>query len=400
MHLHLFLERNCSMKHYINEFQSFDSFEKSILIAVAGLFLPFEIAAVVLGIVIAYGCIKGDLLKAIQKQTGAKWLYAFALLQIVVTLFYQNWIGLMNAAGYVGIALFIAYYRDRLNPKLFQYIVSEIIILSLFAAAWGLYEFKIVSENSGYSFFDFKIQEKPEDRIHAMFMNANFYATICEFVIVFCLYKFIRTNKISMRISYLAIAFINFIMMLLTGCRTALLPFVFIFLVFFWQCKEKGWLMFSAVSEGAALLIVSQFPTLIPRITNMKTFASRVKIWTTAKEAIMMHPMFGQGPQTYGFVYKSLNGHKAPHAHNIYIDSILSFGIVGTCIGLMYFGSLWKEIREYKMWKEDIYIFPLILSFIIIALVHGILDCTLNFVATGIIFMMVLNSCSQFIKNI
>ena len=388
------------MKHYIEEFKHFDSFEKSILIAVASLFLPFELACVVLAIVILYGLKRGNLLQAIKKQPGAKWLYAFILLQIIVTLFYQNWMGFMNAFGFLGIALFIAYYRDHLNPKLFQYIVSEIIVLSLFAAAYGLYEFKIVSENSGYSFFDFKIQEKPNDRINATFMNANFYATICEFVIVFCLYKFIRTNKVSMRISYLVIAFINFIMMLLTGCRTALLPFVFIFLIFFWQCKEKGWLMFSAASEGVALLIVSMFPKLIPRITNMKTFASRVKIWTTAKEAIMMHPIFGQGPQTYGFVYKSLHGHKAPHAHNIYIDSILSFGIVGTCIGLLYFISLWKEIRQYKMWKEDIYVFPLILCFIVIALVHGILDCTLNFAATGIIFMMVLNSCSQFQKNI
>lgn len=388
------------MQHYIEDIKNFNSFEKSILIAVAGLFLPFQLASVVVGIVLVYALIKGDLLASIKKQTGAIWLYAFVFLQIIVSLFYQNWVGLLNAFGYLGIALFIAYYRNTINPKLFQYIVSEIIILSLFAAAYGLYEFKIVSENSGYSFWDFKIQEKPKDRINSTFMNANFYATICEFVIVFCLYKFIRTKVILHRFAYLGIAFINFVMMLLTGCRTALLPFIFIFLVFFWQCKEKGWFKFSALMEGSALLVVSQFPKLIPRITNMKTFASRIKIWTTAKKAIEMHPIFGQGPQTYGFVYESLHGHKAPHAHNIYIDSILSFGIVGTALGIAYFVSLWKEIRQYKMYEEDRYVFPLILCFIIIALVHGLLDCTLNFVATGIIFMMILNSCSQFQKNI
>ena len=388
------------MKTYIEDLKSFNSYEKSILIAVAGLFLPFQYASVVIGLVLLYAACKTNLIESVKKTPGAIWLYSFIALQIVVSLFYQNWVGLLNSFGYLGIGLFIAYYRQQLNPKLFQYILSEIIILSLFAAAYGLYEFKVVSENSGYSFFDFKIQEKPKDRINSTFMNANFYATICEFVIVFCLYKFIRTKVILHRIAYLAIAFINFIMMLLTGCRTALLPFVFIFLVFFWQCKEKGWFKFSAIMEGSALLIISQFPKLIPRITNMKTFASRIKIWKTAKEAILMHPVFGQGPQTYGFVYKSLHGHKAPHAHNIYIDAILSFGIVGTLLGIAYFSSLWKEVKQYKMYEEDKYVFPLILCFVVIALVHGLLDCTLNFVATGIIFMMILNSCSQFQKNI
>ena len=388
------------MKKYIEDFKNFNNFEKSILLVVAGLFLPFQYASVVIGIVLVYALMKGDLIQAIKEQTGAIWLYGFVLLEIGVSLFYQNWMGLLNSFGYLGIALFIAYYRKNINPKLFQYIITEIIILSLFAAAYGLYEFKVVSENSGYSFFDFKIQEKPKDRISSTFMNANFYATICEFVIVFCLYKFMHAKKISLRLMHLVIAAINFFMMLLTGCRTALLPFLFIFLVFFWQCKEKGWFTFSAVMEGLAIGIVSQFPKLIPRITNMKTFASRVKIWTTAKQAIGMHPIFGQGPQTYGFVYKSLHGHKAPHAHNIYIDSILSFGIVGTAIGIGYFITLWKEIRQYKMYPEDKYVFPLILCFIVIALVHGILDCTLNFVATGIIFMMILNSCSQFKNSI
>ena len=395
-----FFRRDRKVKQCLDELKGMNSFEKSILLAVASLFLPFQYASLVLGIILVYALWKGKLIQAIQKQPGAIWLYSFVVLEILVSMFYQNWIGLLNAFGYLGIALFVAYYRDHINPKLFQYMLTEIIFLSIFSAIYGLYEFKLVSEHSGYSFFDFKIQEKPQDRINSTFMNANFYATICEFVIVFCLYKFIRTSKIRMRCTYLLIATLNFLMILLTGCRTALLPFLFIFLAFFWLCKEKRWFGFSAIMESLALLVVSQFPTLIPRITNMKTFGSRMKIWKTAFQAIPMHPMLGQGPQTYGFVYKSLHGHKAPHAHNIYIDSILSFGWIGTLIGIGYFLSLWKEIRQYKMYKSDPYVFPMIVCFIIIALVHGLLDCTLNFVATGIIFMIILNSCSQFKNSI
>ncbi len=62
----------------------------------------------------------------------------------------------------------------------------------------------------------------------------------------------------------------------------------------------------------------------------MSTFASRIKIWKTAFMCISMYPFFGWGPQTYKKFYPLVHGHKAPHAHNIYIDSIFSYGVVGT----------------------------------------------------------------------
>lgn len=388
------------MKKVIKDIQSFSNLEKSILIGIAGLFLPFQYASVVIGALLVYAFFKGNLIQCVKEQRGAIWLYAFVLLEIIVSLWYKNWIGVLNSFGFLGMALFIAYYRKILNPKLFQYILSEIILLSILAAGYGLYEFKIVSEKNGYSFFDFKILEKPKDRINSIFKNANFYATICEFVIVIALYKMSRAKKIGFRIYYIGIIILNFFMMLLTGCRTALLPFLIVFIVFFLLSKEKVYFWFSLSIETIVGILVLLFPNLVPRFSNFATLNSRFKIWKTSFQAIKMHPLLGEGPQTYGFVYKSLHGHKAPHAHNIYIDSILSYGVIGTIIGLGYFMSIILEIKEYYMNEKDRYLFPMILCFFIIALIHGIMDCTLNFVTTGIIFMMIVNSCSQYKKNI
>ena len=118
---------------------------------------------------------------------------------------------MLNAGGFVLIGFFIAFYRRQLTPRLFQYVVSEIIVLSWLAGFYGLYEFQKVSARKGYDFFDFVIQNSPKDRINSTFMNANFYATILEFEVVFCLYKFIRTKKAGFRVYYVVTACFNFL---------------------------------------------------------------------------------------------------------------------------------------------------------------------------------------------
>ena len=384
-----------AVSQVIHDIQMFDSLEKSILIAVAGLFLPFQFAAAVLVFVLVYAAFKGELIHAIRHQLGAVWFYSFCVLEVVVSCAAQNWTGLVNALGFVLIGFFIAYYRRNLTPKLFQYVLSEIIALSWLCAAYGLYEFNKVSVRSGYEFFDFVVQNRPKDRINSTFMNANFYATIIEFVIVFCLYKFMRTKKVPFRIYYVITACLNFFMMLLTGCRTALLPFVFIFPIFFWADKKKWWFIASLVAESIGFVIVLFNPELVPRYDQMSTLNSRIKIWNAAWLLFTMFPLFGLGPQTYGHMYKRLHAHKAPHAHNIYLDALASYGIVGTFLLLGYGIRLWKEIFSSYKRSKDPAVFSMILCFLVIFFVHGLLDVTMNFLATGCIFLMILNSSVQ-----
>ena len=378
----------------IHDILSFNVLEQSILVAVAGLFLPFQFSAAVLAAVLVFALWKGHLVQAVRQQRGALWFYAFCALEIVVSALYRNWIGLLNAGGFVLIGFFIAFYRRQLTPRLFQYVVSEIIVLSWLAGFYGLYEFQKVSARKGYDFFDFVIQNSPKDRINSTFMNANFYATILEFEVVFCLYKFIRTKKAGFRVYYVVTACFNFFMMLLTGCRTALLPFLFIFPVFFWFDRKRRWFIGSMIAEMSALVLVLMFPELIPRFDQMSTLTSRFEIWSTSLLAISMHPWFGQGPQTYGHVYKALHGHKAPHSHNIALDALTSYGVVGTTLLLGYGWSVWREIYASYRQSKDPAIFAMILCFFVIFFIHGLLDVTMNFLATGCIFLLVINSAA------
>lgn len=383
----------------IYDLKHFSRNEKIILICIIALFLPFQYAAAFIAAILLYLLVSGQLIQCIKEQLGAKWLYSFIFLEIFVSLYWHNNIGLINSLGYLLIAFYIAFYRKNINPKLFNYIIHIYVFMSIFAAGYGLIEFNKISIRNGHSFFDFVIMDRPKDRINSTFMNANFYATMIDFFLIFCVYEFLRDDNLYKRIYYTLVALLNFGMLLLTGCRAALLPFVFIIPVFLWFHKKKK-LFYAAMGveiTGGCMVILN--PGLIPRIEDFGTVSSRFKIWKTAVKGILAHPLLGMGPQTYGFIYKSYNGKKAPHAHNIYLDSLLSYGIIGTGLLLGYLYSLFKEIWSIKDSKQAPLFYPMIICFILSALVQGLVDVTLNFLVTGTTFMMIMNSASMYLKK-
>ena len=116
---------------------------------------------------------------------------------------------------------------------LFEKMCDLIIILSIFATIYGLYQFNQISIANGRTFLEFHIFNSPKRRITSTFMNANIYAMVIDFVCVMCMYRFVKNDNIFCKIGYFIVALFNFFVLYLTGSRTALLPFVLIFPIFF-----------------------------------------------------------------------------------------------------------------------------------------------------------------------
>ena len=379
--------------------KTFSIDQKLILVGVACLFLPYQVSAAILIGILLQALFRKELICAIKNQVGSKFFYAFVALELIVCLFYKNSIGFINTGMFLIIGAFGAYYRKHITQDMFDCMCDIIIGLSIVVAIYGLYQFYMYSIQGGYSFFQFHIFNSPSRRIKATFMNANIYAMMIDFFCLLCMYRFVQVNKISLRILYFLVAVFNFFVLYLTGSRTALLPFLVIFPIFLGCVHWKKLFWTSIICEGLILVLVCLKPNLIPRINDMSTFASRIKIWKTAFICISMYPIFGWGPQTYLKFYPLVNGHKAPHAHNIYIDSILSYGVVGTFLILCYTFILNKEIIQSNVRKENKALFALMMCFIAVVLIYGLLDCTLNIVATGTLCFLILNSSCMYLKK-
>lgn len=370
-----------------------------ILLATAFLFLPYQIASVGIACVLIQALCRHKMVDAIKNQTGAILFYSFNVLEFIVSIFHSNWTGFGNTWLFVLIGLYGAYYRRCITKNTFEKMCDLIIILSVFAAIYGLYQFNQISLANGRTFLEFHIFNSPKRRITSTFMNANIYAMVIDFVCVMCMYRFVKNDNILCKICYFIIALFNFFVLYLTGSRTALLPFVVIFPIFLYCVRWKKLFITSIVFELGICGLVFLKPTLIPRISDMSTFASRIKIWKTAFMCISMYPFFGWGPQTYQKFYPLVHGHKAPHAHNIYIDSILSYGVVGTVVLLAYTFVLNKEIFTSNTRKENPALFGMMMCFIAIVLIYGLLDCTLNIVTTGTLCFIILNSACMYLEK-
>lgn len=379
--------------------KEFNLDEKMILLATLFLFLPYQIASIGIACILVQALCRHKLVDALKQQTGALFFYSFVGLEFVVTILHANWNGFGNVWLFVLIGLYGAYYRKSVTKNCFEKMCDLIVVLSVLAAIYGLYQFNQISIANGRTFLEFHIFNSPTRRITSTFMNANIYAMVIDFVCVICMYRFVKNENILYRIFYFIVALFNFFVLYLTGSRTALLPFVVIFPIFLYCIRRKKLFITSIVLELCVCGLVFLKPNLIPRISDMSTFASRIKIWKTAFLCISMHPFFGWGPQTYKQFYPLVHGHKAPHAHNIYIDSILSYGIMGTLILLAYIFLLNKEIFTSNTRKENPALFGMMMCFIAIVLIYGLLDCTLNIVATGTLCFIILNSACMYLEK-
>ena len=373
------------------DFRSFHHMDWMLLMTTVSLFLTQYVTAAILLVFLGWTAYKKELWVSIKEQPGAIWIYLFIGMEIIVSFFANNLIGLVNSLGMLLVMGFVSVYRKQVHPKLFHYMINIMLIGSILVGIFALFQFADFSAQKGYDFFEFHIQNSPKRRIMATFDNANLYATMLEFWIFFCVYRFVQYKEWTKKILYVAIGLFNFGLLYLTGCRTALLPFVVIVPLYFFLTREKMWLFISLAGLAIGIVLVGMEPDLIPRITDMSTLESRFKIWRCAWMGIQNYPLFGLGPQSYHLYYQMYNGHKAPHAHNIYVDSLASYGIVGTLVILYYvFRYLLPEI-----WKVRIYdrkLFGLIVGCILIFLIHGLLDVTMNVLATSMVFMMVLNA--------
>ena len=380
-----------TMKEWILELRSLRGYDALFIGLIVSLFCTQIITAAYLLIVLGVALYKKELIPALRKQPGALWIYAFIGLQVVVSAFEQNIVGLVNALGMGLVMLWLALYREKIHPKTLTLGIDLMLVLSILAGIYALVQFQEFSQAKGYSFWEFHIQNSPKRRIMATFDNANLYATMLEMWIFLGVYRFTQNKKISYRLFVVLVSFFNFGLLLLTGCRTALLPFVIVIPLFLWLAKEKGWFWLSVLVMGAGILFVCLNPTMIPRITDMSTLESRFKIWRCAWIGFCAYPLFGLGPQSYGMYYRMFDGHKAPHCHNIYIDAFASYGILGVVLLVIYaFRYLLPEIFSVR--KTNPRLFGLMVGMIGIFLIHGLLDVTMNVLATSLVFLMTLNS--------
>lgn len=375
----------------------FTHHQRYIIVAVFSMFLPFYMCGGILIFLTLRLLWKEEIQEAYRQIPKSRFIIYFSLLSAIVSLFYQNYYGFVCSIGILVILSFVLYYRIHIDSRLFEYITNCIIVLSIFAALYGLIEYIGILNSYNIDQFEIMIFNRPQDRINSVFFNANYYAMMIEFFVCLTFYKILKIKDIKLEwkkfIYYVAVIGLNLFVLLLTACRTA------------WPALAGGILIMLIVDKHhktcaciLALVIVACIyfllnPSKFPRVDNIVTyFMTRAGIWEVAIQNIITHPLFGEGPMTYMHIYPLYHGHPTEHAHSIYLDPLLCFGIVGLLTIAPYIYS--NIQRLYRLWKlkVDKTLVALIVSFTVMIFIHGILDYTIFFVQTGFLYLLIASS--------
>lgn len=375
----------------------FTHHQRYIIVAVFSMFLPFYMCGGILIFLTLRLLWKGEIQEAYRQIPKSRFIIYFSLLSAIVSLFYQNYYGFVCSIGILVILSFVLYYRIHIDSRLFEYITNCIIVLSIFAALYGLIEYIGILNSYNIDQFEIMIFNRPQDRINSVFFNANYYAMMIEFFVCLTFYKILKIKDIKLEwkkfIYYVAVIGLNLFVLLLTACRTA------------WPALAGGILIMLIVDKHyktcaciLVLVIVACIyfllnPSKFPRVDNIVAyFMTRADIWEVAIQNIITHPLFGEGPMTYMHIYPLYHGHPTEHAHSIYLDPLLCFGIVGLLTIAPYIYS--NIQRLYRLWKlkVDKTLVALIVSFTVMIFIHGILDYTIFFVQTGFLYLLIASS--------
>lgn len=374
---------------YHRKFDHYTLDEYLIIGFVCSLFLPFYIPMVVIVGILCYLTIKKRWKQLLQETPSTKLGMAFSLLTTLVSFYYHNINGVLCGIGLFLIFLFFAFYRSVITKRLFELLMDASCILSLFCFAYAIMEYFHIIEILNFEFIDLIVVDDPAYRVNSTFFNANYYAMMIEFIIFICVYKMMQMKTKRRIVFYVVTIVCNAFALYLTGCRTAWPTFALSVPLMFFMNRKYGYFGCSVggmlTCAGAVLLN----PDLLPRSGAGDSFGTRMEIWKGGLRALKDHPIFGQGPMTYFHTYAQYDAPLAHHCHSVYLDPLVSFGIVGAIMLYVYLGAQLKKI--YILWKRkiDVRLCSLILAFIGAVAIHGILDYTIFWVQTGILFMIV-----------
>ena len=386
---------------FIHSLKERFSKEQLMIIATAlSLSTPFYICVPFLLLETLYLLYTKKIISAFKSTPKSKYLVIFMSLTLIVSLFYQNWIGVGCVVLIFIFVSLMLYYRKYINVEVFEFILDMLIALSILWAIYGLYEQMQILQRLGYDYFTLKVFSRRENRLNSVFFNANYYAMMIEFIIMMIGYKLFGTKNIKKQIYYFIVAGINFFLLYMTGCRTAFIATAVAVLVFLIINKNYRICMLIAIICIIGCIYFAINPQQFPRVEKLiDNFTVRKKIWHAAIEGIKAHPLFGQGPMTYMMIFEKYNGHVTQHAHSVYLDPVLSFGIIGIATLVPYIVDNCKRLFEVYKKRLNLRYVALVTACIVVILLHGLLDYTIFWVHTGLLFLMIASSFDMFNHN-
>ncbi len=349
------------------------------VVLTVSIFLPyyFTVAAVMLtsGAVL----VNRGMRERVFKYPGARRLIAALFVPFYVAAFHENLNGMMYAVLMLAAAVCAMYLKSVMTKALFRPLLD--IACACSVACAGIAVAQKISMWPSQPFF----------RPMSMFMNANYYGAMSVFMILVALHRFL--NSPMERWPYVVTLFCNLVGLYLCASMSSMATMVIAVFALLLLERRKKLVVIMALLVCAAGILVLLVPEIYPRLDNVDvTFGSRLSIWKTALKGILETPLLGRGAEAYPLVCAEFGGYYTYHCHNLLLDSLLNFGLIGT--GAAGIFGLFKAHQLYVRYKNRVCTeyTALTAAVALAVLVHGFTDVTVFWIQTGMFFLLLFSS--------
>ena len=346
--------------------------ENLIYIAFISVFAHYVITALTI-IVIGIGLLVN---KKTRKQVfsfkGRGWFLAFTLYTTVTAVCFRNFIGVACSFAFFLIVVISFYVRANVTEKVFNRCLDICCYAAIPLVIATFTENALNSADKGYT-------------CKLWFFNENYFCSLLAAIVIICAYN-ATSHKTKVLKYYICAACAAYAMYLGESMFAFVEVFVGIMIVLVLKKKHKL-IALALFVVAACMIVLLAVPDIFPRLSEINvTSQRRLRIWNEAMPFINDNVLFGRGFLSfYQIARQNPSMYQTTHTHNFAIESMLSFGIIGTVFLLLFLWSYFKKVYECKALLRNNAAVTLILTISTAVLVHTMTDLTLIWVQTGLL---------------
>lgn len=382
----------------IEKLKSLSKQEGLLLGVILSIFLPFYLFVIIFISYLLWLVYTGEMKGILKRLSQHPVLLFFIAYSTAISLLAQNVMGVVSSVAMFLFAIFFYYYQSQLTPKFFRLTIEGILALSVFAAAFAALEHFQIVKKFDYTFLSPRMQVWHQNRAEVAFFNPNYYGIICCFCIMIGFYLISTTKLRWLRIFSMIAIFANLFGLNFTQNRTAFPAIIFGAIIYLFTTIKNWrafWLSVGVFGVGLAFLFSSDLGVRMGTLDS--SMEERVSIWNAGMTLFKQNPFWGEGPLTYMHSFPRIGAPYHEHAHSIYIDTILSYGVVGTVLLGIASSTPVRMLIDMSQVPSKRPILGLYLSFLTVVAVHGIFDLALFWIQSSFIFLLVM--CSLPLKH-
>lgn len=353
------------------------NFEGLVLLTFMSVFLPFYLTCVIIVGFGFYVLFNKTTRRLAFKEKYFSLFLLFSIYTLITSIINLNFVGTALSIFFFLVVLIAMFYKEALPKHLYEKGLTLIVLMGVITAVLTVIDCIIFSSRPGIY------------RATLYFANPNYLASLFSITVIIAAYKVV--SKKGSKTLYLIAAALLGVGIYLTGSLFALVE-VFIgvaTLLILNRRHQMVSILLLLAATGCIVLYCA--PGLLPRLQQANiTTENRVKIWITSFEMLKTNPIFGRGYLTYFLLQPKFSGaYYTTHAHNILLDSLLCFGVVGCVLLIAFFVCYFKKVTICKNYQSKSLASSLILAVTAATLVHSTTDLTFVWIQTGFLLALI-----------